>query len=750
MAVLFILTAALSFAITGKRLYAWEHMAAVGRQRFTGTVIHAGVGTPGDPGGGRWQTIRTPDGMPAMLWMKYPARLGDRVEGAALFRTGEGTRNPGGYSSRLWLWSKGAALCGLAEDCEVCRVDHVLWTIRRFPDCLRDRVRRCTTSFFHADGGPLLASLTLGDTSLMSGIEQYHLRFSGLSHLTSISGTHLYYFLMPYQAMARRRGHSFRKRIISRVLLALIPGLLCGWKSGIARASLTVCVIHLDTACRKQHDPVNTLLFVGIILILINPYGVWGQAFWMSLSAAGAVSCVRSLSSGWDTSLGAYDRAKEPSFAGRFFPGEKCRRLFHTVLLCLKRAAVFSLAAQLAILPYVWMTSPGFQILSPVLNAAAVPIAAALTVGAYPAVIILSLIPAGSRFTEIGGSLFAAALRPGTGVLQWLSGWPASVREAFIPVRWAVPAALLILMCAVYYSRRIYAAKFRRIAAFLTALCLTASLVHAAVKEEGWRVFFLDVGQGDATLIISPEGSTCLIDGGGQGHGFRTIIPAMRSYSLSAVNLAIVTHAHSDHAAGIIELIECGLVEHLCLPAEPVHAVPRSGDETWEEDLTEIILMTASRHGVPCHVLKAGDRLESGGMAFDVLNPGEDRTDSTLNDDSLVLRMRMGGICILFTGDLTEKGEKRILGARDNLLADILHVPHHGSKYSSSEPFLQAVSPQKAVISVGRDNRYSHPHPSVLERLRAEGCDVFRTDVSGAVFLIIRHGKGTIKEWMTP
>ena len=119
----------------------WESRLECGAQAFSGTVIDAGVGIPGCPEKGRWQIVLLSDGGPAMLWMNEPGRFGDRVRGVASFKRGEGMRNPGGFSTRLWLWSNGVSHSGQLVNYEIERVEHFVLAIRRLPDAFRDRVR---------------------------------------------------------------------------------------------------------------------------------------------------------------------------------------------------------------------------------------------------------------------------------------------------------------------------------------------------------------------------------------------------------------------------------------------------------------------------------------------------------------------------------------------------------------------------------------------------------------------------------
>ena len=228
-------------------LLVWERRQASGVHSFSGIVIDAGVGMPANRERGRWQIVRLSNGVPVMLWMNDAARLGDRVTGIASFKCGEGMRNPGGYSTRLMSRSNGVAHAGYLVRCDIERVDHIMWTIRRLPDLLRDRVRFHVPSFWEStESGALLASFTLGDTGLLSDIERYHLRVSGLSHLTSVSGTHPI-FSRSVSKFGTENEENAARKAENALCVDARSGQAVRLEERYRRASLSVFLLRLDT-----------------------------------------------------------------------------------------------------------------------------------------------------------------------------------------------------------------------------------------------------------------------------------------------------------------------------------------------------------------------------------------------------------------------------------------------------------------------------------------------------------------------
>jgi competence protein ComEC len=250
------------------------------------------------------------------------------------------------------------------------------------------------------------------------------------------------------------------------------------------------------------------------------------------------------------------------------------------------------------------------------------------------------------------------------------------------------------------------------------------------------RVTFLDVGQGDAAVVQSPHGRTIVIDGGGTYDGSfdpgeRVVEPFLRAHGITSVDLVILSHAHPDHMNGLQRVLE----------RFPVAALWTSGDGA-RNPLYDRFIATARAGGV---ALPRPAATVWGGLEVEPLGPWMDDVIAappgmTVNDASLVVRLGFGGRAVLFSGDLEADGEGELVGRAtvgQRVNADLLKVPHHGSKTSSSAELLDAVAPATAVISLGWQNRFHFPSPQVLDRYAARGVRVLRTDRHGAVSVVI-------------
>ncbi|HYO62723.1 MAG TPA: ComEC/Rec2 family competence protein [Pyrinomonadaceae bacterium] len=314
----------------------------------------------------------------------------------------------------------------------------------------------------------------------------------------------------------------------------------------------------------------------------------------------------------------------------------------------------------------------------------------------------------------------------------------------------------LIAGAAAFASRRCAAvrASCRRVGGHVTVRLAASALAglfvvilahpFAAPRPEGrLRVDFLDVGQGDAALVTMPDGATLLVDGGGRprwrdegedetafepdrrGVGESVVSEFLWWRGLDAVDYALATHADADHVEGLADIFANFPVRAALVARAP------AGDAEYAR-----FARSAAARGVPVYALARGDTLRFGGVSVDVLWPPRETPQArapSRNDDSIVLRLRYGRRSILLTGDIEATAEARLLAAREDLRADAAKVAHHGSRTSSSAEFVAAVGPRVAVVPVGRDSPYGHPHAEVVRRWRDAGARLLTTGRCGTV-----------------
>ena len=263
-------------------------------------------------------------------------------------------------------------------------------------------------------------------------------------------------------------------------------------------------------------------------------------------------------------------------------------------------------------------------------------------------------------------------------------------------------------------------------------LCLSvfAFSTHSIVSQKDGllKIHFFDIGQGDSIFIETPSGQQVLIDGGPGSKVLSKLGEVIPFYDKD-IDLVVLTHPHFDHYAGLIEVLNRYNVVNVLEANEEDKS---AGFNTWRE-----AVKNESANEIEA---VAGRTIDLGDDAkLTVLYPTESIEGQSFknpNDSSVVMMLKYKDLEIILTGDIEQKGERRMLLENINVDADVLKVAHHGSKTSTTEEFLSAVSPQVAVIQVGAKNRYGHPTPEVLNRLENFGIKYYRNDTNGDIKLV--------------
>jgi competence protein ComEC len=283
----------------------------------------------------------------------------------------------------------------------------------------------------------------------------------------------------------------------------------------------------------------------------------------------------------------------------------------------------------------------------------------------------------------------------------------------------------------------------------VTFIALLVAVISVPTKNAFGKlaIHFLDVGQGDSAFIVFPRGRTMLVDGGGElefntnqsarnetmegdfsegafSVGEAVVSRFIWSLGRTRVDYICATHADADHIAGLSAVARNFRVGEAIVGHAP--------DNDPEFD---IFARTVRRGGIPLSVVSAGERFDIDGVRVEVLWPAPSYVTpvTSSNNDSVVLRLVYGSTSILLAGDIEQAAEESLVESRMDLHADILKVPHHGSKTSSTEAFIDSVNPKYAVISVGERSRFGHPHAAVVNRYVARGVRILKTGVTGTV-----------------
>lgn len=242
-------------------------------------------------------------------------------------------------------------------------------------------------------------------------------------------------------------------------------------------------------------------------------------------------------------------------------------------------------------------------------------------------------------------------------------------------------------------------------------------------SDKNLAVHFLDIGQGDAILIRTPEGQNILIDGGPDNSLLYQVADHLPWWERT-IDYVIISHYHADHMMGLPALLDKYEVKNILVTS---HQPDDFLYNIWQEEL--------AKHNLQPQIVNRGESFVlDDNLSWQVLSADDYHED--FNNNSIVMKLSYDQIDFIFTGDLPSEGEEVLLVHDFDLNSEILKVAHHGSKYSSSVEFLQAVSPEFCIIQVGEDNKFNHPHPDAIDRLQQVNCQIKQNNLEGTISVI--------------
>jgi competence protein ComEC len=673
---------------------------------------------------------------------------GEQLRFRARLHEPRGLRNPGLPDPLLGFRATGIdLLAGVGAATDLARVET---TPANGPRRLAFRARRAMRAAIEAVvTGPeaaFLRTAVLGERRGVSDEVEDGFKAAGATHVLSVSGLHLaavsalfFFFIRALVVRIPRLPLLVDPRAVAAVVALPAVGfytLLTGEAVATQRSALMITVGLTALIVGRSPSAPAALSAAALVLLVPSPLLLFDISLQLSfVSVAGLALLSRPLGPGYGAS-------------GRSGVSGVGQRAGHW----LWRFGAATLAATAATAPLVAHHFGEFAPASPLGNLALVPL------------VELLVVPAGL----FGSAL--EALAPGWGRIPlWLASGGArlalhiaSVFRTYAPLwlcRMPTMLEALLLLAGVVTgiwgatrgrsARRPGGGESARRWPLLAAVVFLATAGASLGGREiarrldpNLRVTFLDVGQGDAAVVQGPGGRTIVIDGGGTYDGSfdpgeRVVEPFLRSQGITGVDLVILSHAHPDHMNGLQRVLDRFVVGALWTSGDSAH-----------NPLYDRFIATARARGV---ALPRPAATAWGPLDITPLGPWIDGAIAvppgmTVNDASLVVRLSFAGRAVLFSGDLEADGEGELVGRAtvgQQVNADLLKVPHHGSKTSSSAELLDAVTPATAVISLGWQNRFHFPAQQVLDRYAARGVRVLRTDQHGAVSAVIA-GTGVI------
>jgi len=665
----------------------------------------------------------------------YPTlRLGDRVRLSGQLRTLPIQRNPADFDYGTFLAHRGIRATLQIRDGEAVTF---LAPTRQLDDRLalavQIRVRQAVSRFVpNPESKAVLLALLLADRSQLDDATTDTFRETGLMHLLAVSGLHVFLvglavFVLLGPLLMRtgmRRQRVMWIRAATSLGLLAVYVLVTGGSVSVVRAFVMAAIMIIGTALERRRDTLNALGAAAIVLLVWRPTMLFEVGFQLSFSA---VAALVTLSPHLTQAVPVAWRSG-------------------TVGKWITSSSVASIAATLGTAPVLLVHFGRVALGGLVLNLPAIPLTGA-TLGAGIGTVVCAPIPwLGETFGALASLCGWLLVQTSTLGAETLGG---AAFTGFLDDGWIIAALATLLLAGAFWRRPIARLRLGLAACALVALSLGSSVVRGDASPQ-LEAIFLDVGQGDATLLRLPNGRHILIDAGVRSpfsdQGERTVVPHLERYGIRQLDAVVMTHADADHIGGIPSVLQSVSVDRL------IHNGQTKDNEIWTE-----LTHTADSLDIEQQIVRAGDSLDlDPSVRIRVLGPATaPQPGDDANDASIVLLVEFGQTRWLLTGDAETAAEAALVARYGSLLrADVVKVGHHGSRTSSSPALVAAASgssvstmpvrlasdtsasgPYFAIVSVAKRNRYGLPNAEPLMRWQTSGAEVLQTADEGAIWL---------------
>jgi len=646
-------------------------------------------------------------------------RAGRRVRLAVWLQRPTRYLDPGVPDDDVLLARRGIALLGSVKSAALVEVmargrwrDECAAEVRHL---IRQAVQR-SVGRWDSRSAAIVTAILIGDRAGLDDVLEQRLQRAGTYHVIAISGGNIAILAALSLWLLRRLRSSDRLATSGTILILVAYAWLVGPQSSVIRATIMALIYLSGRLLDQRANPFNALAVAVVIVLCVWPLSIADAGFWLTFGATGAIL------------VGA----------ARFQARMPCRAWLQAP------AALFgaSLCAEAALFPIAAFVFSRVTFAGLVLNFLAIPLMS-LAQTAGMAAVALSM--AHAPVAVMAGWLAHAG--------AWGLAESARLVELAPWLSYRLPPASLVAIMLYYiglggwlfvstdHAQAIWpngtAILLRRATGSLTVAAAAWILVDpVSVATEAFglgrtlRVTFLDVGQGDSTLVQFPGGHSLLVDAGGGSDTFdlggRVVSPALWASRVRRLDTLEITHGDRDHIGGALSVFAD------FLPRDVWHGVPVPPHEPSSALRTRV-----EASGGVWRTVQTGDHLRVGGAEVQIWHPPppEWERQDVRNDDSVVVEIRFGDVSIVLPGDISRDIENAIASKFEPAGFRVLKAAHHGSATSSSVEFLNALRPTAVVFSCGRDNGFGHPAPQVMRRYQRLGTIVFRTDQEGAIAL---------------
>lgn len=576
-------------------------------------------------------------------------------------------------------------------------------------NCARKNIKENIYQFLPENVRELCLGILIGDKRDIGQEITTNFRKSNLSHMLAVSGAHVSYIISLLTLLFRNFRYRFCK-ILMIIFLLFFMG-LTGFTPSVQRASFMMILNLLAGLVYRKQDIYTNLTFSCLLILTSSPYAILDIGFQLSYAGTLGIILFQKKISKWLSEKIHINNASD-IIQNKNRQKINYKKLYTKTIDYVIDGIAVTISANLVIIPIMAFRFHTISFTFWISNLLAGPLLGLIS--------ILGLISYFISMLSINfARIIAFPLKYLLYILIWIAKFCSEIPFSTIIVRVPFIFEIVFYYLALYifYFFSHFKEKILKLFCVFLIIIFSCYVIVGFTIYEDLRIYFVDIGQGDCTLICTPKNETILIDGGGSETGSlnigeKILLPYLLNRRITKINYMMVSHFDTDHCGALLYAMQKIRVENIIIGKQFENSINY-----------QKFIKIVKEQNIKVYVVEAGQRINiEEDLYFDVLWPSSKRTirENRINNNSLVCKMVYKDISALFTGDIEVIAEKSILTKYKNtniLESTILKVAHHGSKSSSTEEFLRAIKPKIALIGVGKNNTFGHPNAGVLERI---------------------------------
>ena len=668
---------------------------------------------------------------------------GDIITFNAIYNKPNAQRNYGGYDYSLYL--KTQTIYGTFEGSQLqLKSKNKGSFIQKAIISFKEHIKSILKANLDENEAELCIGLVIGDRTNLSENIQEDFKTSNLTHMLAVSGSHFVYIILAVTYINKFLKRKRLGQVLMLIVIVLFMN-LTGNTGSVVRSGIMAALGIIASIIHRKADIWNNMAIALLIQIILNPYIIFDVGVQLSYGGVIGIVAFNKIVTNQIEQLSNKIREKFANLIkGKNKKNEiikiqnyedkkeianKSWNLCESICNYIKESISVTISANIVIIPIMMYTFNTISFSFVISNLIAGAILGIIVLYAFALIFLYIVL---HKFISPLFIILNIMLKILISIAHICSLIPFSKIYVVTPNVVLIIFFYLFLYLLVKKQNSMILSK--KTIAFFTIAIVILNFIYPVItsKRDNLEINFIDVGQGDSTLI-RVSNKTILIDGGGSSYGEtfdvgeQTLFPYLLDRGINEIDYVIVSHFDSDHCQGLNFVMENMKVKNAIISS--------LGQESNEYDT---FINLAQKQETNLIYVKKGDIIKMGKATIKILFPdNEPITDNEKNNNALVFKFMWKNISILFTGDIEEKAENKILNLYEENLEElqstILKVAHHGSKTSTTKEFLEAVKPQIALVGVGEDNNFGHPNSGVIERLESIGCKIYRTDECGEI-----------------